>query len=78
MKCNQCYWNFDNQCVSEKEETYGHETQYTDDCIGYLDSEFEQLLWNIHDECVRLVGKRNLNELLAIKNFIIGQRDEVE
>lgn len=74
MSCDTCNWNYDNQCVSESEETYGHPTQYSNECIGYLDKEFEHELWKTYEECIELLGKRKLAELLEIKSFILNQR----
>jgi hypothetical protein len=75
MKCDQCYWTFDNQCVCEDEATHCSQTQYKDNCIGFLDKDFEQQLWNTYGECIELLAKRKLDELLDIKNFILSQRN---
>jgi hypothetical protein len=74
MRCDQCNWIYENQCVCEDEETHFSSTQYTNDCIGFLDKDFEQQLWNTYSECVELLTKRKLNELLDIKSFILSQR----
>jgi hypothetical protein len=75
MKCDMCYWTFDNQCVCEDEETHSSPTQYTDKCIGYLDRNFEEQLWSTYSECIELLAKRKLDELQNIKNFILNQRN---
>ena len=76
MKCEQCYWTFDTQCVCESEETHSSATQYTDNCIGFLDKEFENKLWDTYEDCINLLSKRNLAQLLDIKSFILGQRQK--
>lgn len=74
MKCEQCYWTFDTQCVCESEETHSSATQYADNCIGFLDKEFENKLWDTYGDCINLLSKKNLTQLQEIKRFMLRQR----
>lgn len=73
MKCNNvyCMWNFNQNCCPESEDILLGAVPNTLDCPQY---DLEEALWDIHDECVSLIKKRNLRELIAIKEFIKGQR----
>lgn len=75
MSCDTCNWNYANQCISELGEAFGHSSQYTSKCIGYLDKDLEEQLWNTYDECIKLLSKRKLGELIEIKLFILNQRE---
>lgn len=74
MKCDQCYWAFDTQCVCESEETHSSATQYTDNCIGFLEKEFENKLWDTYGDCINMLSEKNLAQLLEIKTFMSRQR----
>lgn len=76
MKCEQCFWTYDDQCVNEDIETHSSPTQYTDKCIGFLEEEFEDMFWDTYMECIDLLGKKNLEQLLEIKRFVLKQRLE--
>lgn len=45
IKCNNCNWNYNNDCVSEDKATHESDTQYTNDCIGFLEKDFENRLF---------------------------------
>lgn len=74
MSCDICYWEYERECVCEEEKVHGHISQYTNECIGYLDREFEHTLWDTYTDCVELLGKRSLQQLLAIKEFILNSK----
>lgn len=76
MKCNNvyCMWNFNQNCCPESEDILLGAVPNTLDCPTSTRRDLEEALWDIHDECVSLMKKRNLRELIAIKEFIKGQR----
>jgi len=77
MNCNNkhCYWNFNNQCIHECEEGYENATPNQLDCPSSLRKDFESILFDTHDECLKLLKQRNFKELLEIKKFILGQKN---
>lgn len=78
MKCNNqyCYWNHKGSCVPETEQDYDNATPNELDCPSSLRIDIEEGIWILHDEIVELVEKRNLNELIEVKKFILDQRKE--
>jgi len=80
MDCNNkyCYWNFNNQCIHECEEGYKSATQNQLDCPSSLRKDFENMLFELHDECEKLMRKRNFKELMDIRKFILNQKNSVK
>ena len=77
-KCNTCNWkycNFDGKsigCVCEDEEVFESNTQFTDQCIGYLEENFETKMMDLFDECIELLSKKQYEQLLLIKDYLIN------
>ncbi|MFL1672588.1 hypothetical protein ABTW76_05940 [Paenibacillus dendritiformis] len=78
MNCNNtyCYWNYFDSCCHESEEGYKNATANELDCPSSLRKDFEQQLYILLNECVGLLHKRNMRELIQIKNFIELQREK--
>lgn len=67
-------WNFNQNCCPESEDILQGAVPNTLDCPKSTRRDLEELMWDIHDECVSLLKKRNINELIAIRKFIAEQR----
>lgn len=78
MKCsnNHCYWNYDGQCCPESEEQFNNATPNELDCPSSLRRDHEESLYQLVDEITVLLNKRNMKELIQIKNFIELQREK--
>lgn len=76
MKCNNkhCMWNAFNQCCPEDEETYNKAIPNTIDCPTSLRKDFHEQLMVLAQECEELLYRRNMQELIQIKQFIESQR----
>lgn len=78
-RCKTCNWRYNDYdteiCVCEDEDVFKSDTQYTDNCIGYLDENFEKKLMNIYNECVKLLSKMKYEELLNIKNILLSLKE---
>lgn len=74
--CDTCYWEYNNQCVSESlSEIYEDATFRTCDCVGWLRKDFEQHFWSTYHEIEELIKKRKCKELEEILEFVKKQRD---
>lgn len=76
MKCNNsyCLWNYGGVCTPESQEVVKGAIPNTLDCPTSFRNDLEEAMWDIHDECVSMMKKRTLKELMTIKEFIKGQR----
>lgn len=79
MECNNtfCLWSTFGSCCHEdflKVEKIVTPNQL--DCPASLRRDLQTQLFNLRDECVDLIDQRNMKELIAIKKFILSQREE--
>ncbi len=77
MECTNkyCLFNYFEQCCHESEEGYKKAIPNELDCPSSLRMDFEQQLYNLADECERLLRYRNMKELIEIRKFIKSQRN---
>lgn len=77
MDCtnNHCLWNAFSQCCHESEEGFNLATPNELDCPSSLRKDFEEQLNIILCECVELLKRRSMKELIEIKNIITSQRN---
>lgn len=78
MECKKkCYWNYNNQCCPESKEGIEQANpKFTETCPTYLRKDFEEHLFETHDNITHLLRKRNCEELEQIEKFILSQREE--
>lgn len=72
MKCKECYWDFHGDCVCEDKLVHSDATQYTKNCVGFINKDLENKVWNTYGECANLLKKCNLEQLLEIKSLILN------
>jgi hypothetical protein len=77
VECNNtyCLWQAFDQCCHESEEGHKNATPNQLDCPSSLRKDFEEQLHILANECAELLNKRNMRELIQIKNFILAQRE---
>jgi hypothetical protein len=76
MECNNkhCLWNAFDQCCPEDEETFNNAKPNQLDCPLSLRADFQEQLFSLVDESVKLLSRRNMKELIQINKFIKSQR----
>ncbi|QIA28541.1 hypothetical protein [Phage f2b1] len=78
MECNNrhCMWSFNGACCHEDyEKAYQIAKPNELDCPASLRKDFQMQLYTLRDECASLLDRRNMKELIAIKKFIMSQRE---
>ena len=56
-KCETCNWNFNGTCVHESEYMYTDKSQYTENCIGWLDKNHERKLIKLSEFLIYTLGE---------------------
>lgn len=73
--CNKCMWRYDDgevlSCVCEDEEVFKSDTQFTNQCIGYLEENFETNVMDLFDECIELLSKKQYEKLVLAKDYLM-------
>jgi hypothetical protein len=69
-----CLWNHQGQCCPDSEEGFNSAKPNSCHCPTYLRSGLEEHLRDTYDNIVELIKHRNIKELEAIEDFILGQR----
>ena len=71
-----CLWNAFGSCCHESEEEMQKATPNQLDCPSSLRVDFEKQLINLINECIDLLERRNMKELMEVKKFIESQRSK--
>jgi hypothetical protein len=79
MDCNNtdCLWStFGTCCHEDQMKAAKIATPNQLDCPASLRRDFQIQLYKLRNECEALLDKRNMKELIAIKKFILSQRED--
>lgn len=78
MECNNthCTWNGFGQCCPEDEKQYNNAIPNTLDCPSSLRADHQQQLKELYMECSGMLFRRNMKELLEIRELMKSQRSD--
>lgn len=75
-KCNNkhCYWNYNDSCVHEDEESYKNATPNELDCPSSLRVDFEKSFKEMVMDCRSMLNRRTFKEIREVHKLLTDQR----